>query len=323
MPAGMFLRSGSDWHLDPEEKLTLRRYIDEHGGDEPVSLNLFLDYAAWFQNQAGVEVIDERVTTMAHTQDRFVAQLSNVQTIHSPRVVLCTGFRPFPNLNHPLAGREGVHHTNDFVDLKASRGEKVMVVGGRQAAFEWAALLAECGAEAVHVVHRHPTPAFASSDWTWIEPFMEEAERIPGWFAGLASTRQDELRRRFWEEGRAKLEPWLQPRLERPEVTLWPETEVTEWDGETARLSQGTDLLVDRVILATGFRMQLERLGFLCGQTVLPKVETRDGFPVLSSQFESSLPGLYFTSFASTQQFGPFFGFVRGCPTTARILLPA
>ena len=44
-----------------------------------------------------------------------------------------------------------------------------------------------------------------------------------------------------------------------------------------------------------------------------------DGFPDLSEGFETSLAGLYITGFASTRDFGPFYGFTKGCPSSARI----
>ena len=35
--------------------------------------------------------------------------------------------------------------------------------------------------------------------------------------------------------------------------------------------------------------------------------------------FETSMPGLYMIGFASTRDFGPFYGFTKGCPSSARI----
>ena len=37
------------------------------------------------------------------------------------------------------------------------------------------------------------------------------------------------------------------------------------------------------------------------------------------ARFETSLAGLYVTGFASTRDFGPFYGFTKGCPSSARI----
>jgi FAD-dependent urate hydroxylase len=48
-------------------------------------------------------------------------------------------------------------------------------------------------------------------------------------------------------------------------------------------------------------------------------VSVTDGFPDLSEGFETSLTGLYLTGFVATRDFGPFFGFTKGCPASARI----
>ena len=53
--------------------------------------------------------------------------------------------------------------------------------------------------------------------------------------------------------------------------------------------------------------------------TILDHVSVTDGFPDLSEGFETSLAGLYMTGFVATRDFGPFFGFTKGCPASARI----
>ena len=45
----------------------------------------------------------------------------------------------------------------------------------------------------------------------------------------------------------------------------------------------------------------------------------RDRLPDLSPGFETTLPGLHVVGFASTRDFGPFYGFTKGCPSAARI----
>ena len=54
---------------------------------------------------------------------------------------------------------------------------------------------------------------------------------------------------------------------------------------------------------------------------VLDQVSVTDGFPDLTAGFETSLAGLFVTGFASTRDFGPFYGFTKGCPSAARIAI--
>ena len=85
----------------------------------------------------------------------------------------------------------------------------------------------------------------------------------------------------------------------------------------TLTLSQGTALTADHVVFASGYRADLARVPYLAG--VLDRVSVTDGFPDLTEGFETSLAGLYVTGFASIRDFGPFYGFTKGCPSSARV----
>jgi len=73
------------------------------------------------------------------------------------------------------------------------------------------------------------------------------------------------------------------------------------------------------VVFASGYQVDLTRVPYLA--PVLPGMSTTEGFPDLSAGFETSVRGLYMTGFASTRDFGPFFGFTKGCPSSARIVV--
>ena len=85
------------------------------------------------------------------------------------------------------------------------------------------------------------------------------------------------------------------------------------------QLSDGTELAVDHIVLATGYRADLTRVPYLT--EVLPLVETADGFPLLDDAFQTSLPGLFMPGFTGTRDFGPFFGFTKGCPAAADLVV--
>jgi hypothetical protein len=77
--------------------------------------------------------------------------------------------------------------------------------------------------------------------------------------------------------------------------------------------------MVDAVVFATGYQPQLGRVPYLSG--VLDDIETADGFPVLDERFGASLAGLYLPGFPATRDFGPFFGFVKGAPAAATLIV--
>jgi hypothetical protein len=188
----------------------------------------------------------------------------------------------------------------------------VLIVGGRQSAYEWAALLAEHRAERIDLVHRHDVPRFERVSWQFVDPHMEATMRVQGWWRTLPKTEQDAIARQFWEVGRLTLEYWLTPRLASKTVHRWPGTEVVHADTTAAggelevRLSKGEGLLVDHVIFACGYRADLPRVPYLA--EVLDRIQVSDGFPVLDEAFGTSLPGLYLPGFTATRDLGPFFG---------------
>jgi hypothetical protein len=85
----------------------------------------------------------------------------------------------------------------------------------------------------------------------------------------------------------------------------------------TLALSDGHVRTADFVVSASGYRADLARVPYLA--PVLDQLSVTDGFPDLSDGFETSRSGLYVNGFASTRDFGPFFGFTKGCPASARI----
>ena len=59
------------------------------------------------------------------------------------------------------------------MDFAAARDARLLIVGGRQSAYESAALAADHGAARIDVVHRHPTPRFARVSWAFVDPYID------------------------------------------------------------------------------------------------------------------------------------------------------
>jgi len=90
------------------------------------------------------------------------------------------------------------------------------------------------------------------------------------------------------------------------------------------RAADGTEheIVTDHIIAATGYKVDLERLKFL-NPDIRSKVKSLHGAPVLSSSFESSMPGLYFVGVAAANSFGPVMRFAFGAGFAARTLTRA
>ncbi len=206
---------------------------------------------------------------------------------------------------------------------KTCAARRVLIVGGRQSAYEWAALIGEQEAERIDIVHRHDVPQFERISWKFVDAHVDSMLAIPGWWRHLSDSERQRITRQFWEAGRLTLEWWLVPRLATDRIHRWPGTsviDITESTGAVvADLSNGEHLSVDRVVFATGYNANLPNVPYL-GELV-DTVDLADGFPVLDEAFQTSIAGLYITGFAATRDFGPFLGFTKACPAAATLIV--
>jgi pyruvate/2-oxoglutarate dehydrogenase complex dihydrolipoamide dehydrogenase (E3) component len=89
--------------------------------------------------------------------------------------------------------------------------------------------------------------------------------------------------------------------------------ELRDPDGST------TTATYDHVIAATGYRVDLDRLGFLDPE-VRARLDRVGGFPKVTPAFESSVPGLHFIGYPAAACFGPIMRFACGAEMTAQRL---
>ena len=335
MPKGMFLRSGRDWHLDPLETHTIEKYLEtmkiSPDTVEPIPVDFYLDYAQWFMAQKRIEPIENFVDQLCWLQGKkrpFEATLETGEIIRADNVLLAIGFRYFKNIPEELTQiipGGFFSHTCDFVEFGTLKGKRCLIIGGRQSAFEWAALIHEAGAAAVHVSHRQETPAFTESDWSWTVQMIKGLDKDPGSFRNLSPEKREEINRMFWAEGRSKLEPWLWPRINKDTIKVWPKTQVVKCKERPAgdleiTLSGGQTFVVDQVVFATGYKVNMGNVPFLAGGKILDRLKTKDGFPVLDEHFQTNIPGLYLTSTPATRDFGAFFAFTVSVNASAKII---
>jgi hypothetical protein len=330
MPEGMFLRSGPDWHLDAAGVHTLEAYLQEraitHDEVDPIPVGVFLDYADWFRQAKSIQVLDELVADLTRSDGRFEATLAAGERVVADAVLAAPGVRYYTNVPGwaSAVAPDRAAHTCDLVRFDEFAGARVLIVGGRQSAYEWAALLREHGAERVDLVHRHDVPRFDRADWSFVDAHVERTMQLPGYWRNLPQAERDAIALRFWEVGRLTLEYWLVPRLDWTGIHRWPGTEVVDvsslGSGELrVLLSNSEPLTVDRIIFASGYRADLARVQYLA--TLTDGIDTADGYPSLDEAFRTSVSGLYITGFSASRDFGPFFGFVKAAPAAATLIV--
>jgi len=332
MPEGMYLRSACDWHLDPENEDTMEKFLAmKHLSPAdvgPLSRNFYLSYTEWFQKQKQIAALPVYIDHLDYVDNQYRAITDEGDVITANNVVIAVGFKYFTHLPAEITNllSPGFYsHTCDVTDMKAMQGKRCLILGGRQSAFEWAALLIEAGSATIHISHRHKSPAFTASDWSWVNPIVDNMVHEPGWFRNLAAEGKDSLSKKLWEEGRLKIEPWLEKRVMNDNVKLLPCTEIVACKklpggGLEVEFNKGTTIIVDHIILATGYKVMINRVPFLNKGNILSKLSIQNNFPALDEHFQTNLPGLFITSMPASQDFGPFFGFTIAVRTSAKLI---
>lgn len=335
MPNGLILRSDCQWHLDPQDEYTIDRYLEtkklERSHVEPMSLEFYLGYTDWFKNEISPNLQESLVTRLYCTDDpeeRFRADLDDGTSITAKNVVMAVGFKYFRNLPRELTDiipEDKWDHTCDLIDFDHLRDKNILVIGGRQSAYEWAALIAENGASEIHVSHRHETPDFTESDWEWIKEHLDEMIRDSEAHINMPTEKKQAIDQRFWEEGRLKLEPWLKTRIDAGNINVWPQSEMKgcEAAGDNSvkvTFMSGETVEVDHIVLATGYLVNMHNIPFLKNGNIFNRLRGDKGCPVLDRHLQTNIPGLFATSMMATQNYGLFFAFTSSARASAKII---
>ena len=114
---------------------------------------------------------------------------------------------------------------------------------------------------------------------------------------------------------------WLPDRLRDVKITLARTvTEARALDAQVKlRLDDGSERILDHVLLGTGYRIDACRFSFLAPE-VLAGLKIKEGSPALTRGLESSVANLHFTGALAAESFGPVMRFVVGTAYTAPAL---
>jgi len=114
---------------------------------------------------------------------------------------------------------------------------------------------------------------------------------------------------------------WLVDRLKNVPIrtSCYVTSAVPSGDKLRLKLNDGGDRELDHVLLGTGFQVDVSRYPFLSAE-LLQSIARVNGFPLLNSGFESSVPGLHFLGAPSSWRFGPLMYFVAGTEFAGRTI---
>ena len=342
MPTGMLLRSA--WYAcdisDPHGRFSLGDFKEREKQEfsAPVPLDSFVRYGQWFQREL-LPDLDRRKVARIEKNGSFRLSMSDGETLHAKRVVVAAGisrfaYRPPEFINLP---RKLASHSSEHRDLGQFRGQRVIVVGGGQSAFESAALLKENGAE-VELVMRAPEVRWLRGSVQFRTklgalrrllypptdvgpPGLNQLIARPHLFRWLPRRLQT---RWAYRAIRPAAATWLRDRMDGVRITTGRSVVQAVACGDVARveLDDGSTREVDHVLLGTGFRVDVSRYDFI-GPQLLQNLHIDQGYPRLTLGLESSIEGLHFMGAPAARSLGPLVRFVSGTGYSARALTEA
>lgn len=212
-----------------------------------------------------------------------------------------------------------VTHTSGYTDFSKFRGQKVAVMGSGQSAWEAAALLHMEGANP-ELIYRRAYANYAGGyqDEIDIRDLGEVSYQLPY-----------DKKKEEWGQAPGSVAHFLRPYVEGkvPETgnASLQRVEVTEEGKARLILTTGEERVVDHILSASGFHINVDKVPFLNEDlgVLIAREEGFSQFPRLNESFESSLPGLYFAGPLSSHSHGPTFRFILGLKKTAISIFPA
>jgi len=340
MPTGMILRSKQEASniAAPQQHLTLRAYQREIGRrlEDPLPIADFIAYGDWFQRHVAPSLDPRQVQRVSHNGQSFELAMDDGERIYAKSVVLSLGIGLF--LSRPAIfadlPRELAPHSSDLSDLSQFRGQRVGVIGRGQSALEYAAILHENGAE-VEIITRGESIRYRPLAWRknlfrtlTSGPLLPFSYRVfpPTDLGDIKTARKmadpDKFRRQTPEVQEKLLNDcrkpvgayWLQPRLEGVRARTGVMAAGAEVDGDGLRLtlSDGSRTRFDRVVLATGYRIDTNKYQILDNSLRQEITQTESGYPILSTGLETSVKGLYMAGVIGEKTLGPTLRFVTG-----------
>jgi len=337
MPKGMHLKSAglSATLFDPEGQFSLKHYCKSNSipyQDEglPISLELFTEYGMAFQKKFAPDLEESKLESLVKCAEGFQLRLENGTQFKSRKVILAVGIDYFRNIPVPLTTlpQNLFSHSAENHHLEKYQGKQVVVIGSGSSAIDMAVLLHEAGANPT-LIARRDAISFGQKEGksrTFLSRIFAPMSGLgPGWknllcadVPGLFRYLPDNFRCKMVKEFLGPSGGWfIRNRLKPVTIILGHILEKSEVEDEKALLhfasknGERRKILADHVIAATGYKTNMSRINFLSSE-ILAGLNLIGQAPRLSSNFESSVPGLYFVGPSTATTFGPVMRFAVG-----------
>ncbi|RXZ82499.1 hypothetical protein EBB07_10540 [Paenibacillaceae bacterium] len=329
MPQNMFIRTNPAYVnlSDAAGSYTLERFAVETGTalTHPLPRPIFVRYALWFAEQTKIAFTRDSVAWVKHRQggDGYEVRSVSGELYTARNVIVATGLQHFEYIPEVLRHLPPsmVSHPIGYADYSGFGGQRVAVIGSGQSSWEAAAMLQLAGSD-VELLYRREEPNYSGADnFTSGNTLIELANT----FYELPQAQKQER----WQKPSGSIAAFLRPYVD-GKVKQTGSVEIRQ-AGETAdqrlrlQLSDGSERIVNHVIAATGYLIDIGKLPFLHPELLNTLVREHSGygiFPQLDRSFESSLPGLYFAGPLASHSHGPGHRFIAGLHKACSAIIP-
>ena len=346
MPKGMCLKSeGFASRLyDAQDEFTLARFCRDAGiayadAGLPVALETFCAYGLAFQQKYVPDLDEREVVRLMPSSGGFELHLDDAEIVRARRVIVAVGISHFAFVPAVMSGlpEDLVVHSSRYHDYADFKGRSVAVVGAGASAVDVAVSLHEAGASP-QLVARARKLAFQDPP----EPSRSLFRRLRYPRSGLGygfksrffSTMPDvfyrfprRLRARLVRTQLGPAPCWFTKERFAPNVATHLGVSLERCEVRDGRVRLHVrergggqqEIVADNAIAATGYRVDLGRLPFLSDE-LRSSLRAFEASPILSRNFESSIPGLFFVGLSAANSFGPLLRFAYGARFAAERL---
>jgi thioredoxin reductase len=339
MPKGMTLKSegfasslSSPARDSRIENFFAKRNIPFADQGVPVQLNDYLAYTDSFRARFVPKIEEHMVTALERASDHFMLTLDSGEFVFARNVVMAVGVTWFAYTPDVLAQlpSTAVSHTYAHRDVSQFKGREVAIVGSGSSAIDTAHALQDAGAS-VRLIARTQKLSYTSNPdpndaklATWLKNPSTTIGR--GWGSFICAEAPllfYRLPRHLKDRAIAShMHPaagwFMREQVEgRLPVSLGRTLAKAEAkDGRVALTladANGKEetLGFDHIVAATGYRVDMRKVPFL-GADLCDAIAPNGGSPVVSDNFETSVPGLYATGLTAMETFGPLMRFMVG-----------
>lgn len=286
-----------------------------------IPFHAFLAYAQRFLRGHGLCVNRTQVTGLSRAADVWHLRTPRGEW-HARNVAVAVGLKGMERLPSAIASRR-VPYTlaSQLQSFSPYAGKRVAVLGAAQSAAEIALEAAAKCAE-VHMLVRGSAIKYRSLHTPGNPAFKLLFRRADVFFQQLPAVLQNRLIRYLLK---GTVEPGMRETIAASGVTVHTHVALDATASAVAGirldLGGGRELVVDHLVVATGYQYDVRRIPFLQAQAADGSLRHEGGLPVLSRHAEASLPGLYFAGLSALRMLGPQCQFVFGTSkVTPRII---